>query len=213
LTQPPEEDAEPVCPELPESPEFDEEATPAEEASPVWPESALPEESLVELPEEVMAGPLSPPWVPDSAVELPVAPEEEVVTGSEVADPVSPEVEWPEEDAEEVVVGGSTSISETAWGLDSEEPESPEALEESLVEEAPPLEPVSPEVVVESVEESPDLAEDEELEVEDTAPEVPPAPESPEVEEGSAVAEPEEAEPVEPLVPLAATSDPSQLAS
>jgi hypothetical protein len=130
-----------------------------------------------------------------------------------VALPVLPEVEWPDADESEVVVppGGGSPMTLAAWGLDSEEPESPEEFDEPLVEEAPPESPLVPEVVVESVEESPEAALEEDLAVDDTAPEVPPSPESPEVEEGSAVAEPEEVEPVEPLPPLAATFDPSQL--
>ena len=192
---------------------MDDSAPPSESAEPVSPESAAPEVSSVELPEEEMAGPESPPSVSLSASEDPVSPELELVSGLEQAAPLSPEEEVPSEPADEVTEMGSASISLTLWGFDSEEPEAPEALVDPLVELAAPLAPVSPEAVEDPVEVSPEVAVDEEVADEDTEPVVPPAPESPEVELGSAVASPEEVSPVEPLGPLAATSDPSQPAS
>jgi hypothetical protein len=213
LTHPLEVEPEPVDPELPESPVFKEPAAEAEPASPVDPELAFPEESLVELSEEEPAEPDSAPSVSLSDSELPEAPEEELVEGFEVAEPVEPEEELAVEEEEEVTAGAGSAISETLWGFASEEPEPPEEFDEPLVEEAPPLLPVVPEVVSDPVLVSPEAEEEVDLELEDTAPEVPPAPESPEVALGSEVAFPELTAPVEPLEPLAAAFDPSQLPS
>jgi hypothetical protein len=198
-------------PELPESPVLAEAASPSLSAVPVCPELALPEESLVSLSEEELAEPDSPPSVHEDAEESPEAPEEELVCGFEVALPVDPEEESPLESLDELTDGGSVSTRLTLWGFASEEPEPPEEFDEPLVEEAPPVAPVVPEVVVDPVLVSPEVPEELEVELEDTAPEVPPAPESPEVELGSEVALPELTAPVEPLEPLAAVEDPSQL--
>ena len=92
----------------------------------------------------------------------------------------------------------------------SEEPESPELLEELFEEDAAPVPPVVPEVVEDPVVVAPEVAEEEVVAVEETPPLVPPFPESPEVALGEAVAGPEEADPVFPLGPLAARFPPSQ---
>jgi len=209
-----ESEAEPVSPDPPEPPEFSELASPSASVSPVVPESASPEVSSVWLPEEETAGPESPPSVSLQALESPDSPELELVSGFELASPLSPEVEVPEAEDDELTVSeGGSPMAETLWGLASEEPVAPEAFEEVLVELAPPVAPVEPEVVEEPVVVEPEVALEEVVALEDTSPEVPPAPESPEVEDGSAVAFPEEVDPVEPLPPLAAVSDPSQPAS
>jgi len=205
-----EELAGPVPPELPVSPELSETPSPSESTSPVSPESAAPEVSVVSLPEEERAAPEAPPTVPDSAVELPDLPEVEVVVGSEVAAPVPPDPDPLIAPEPELTDGGSTPMTETLWGLASEVPDPPEPFEDPLVDDAPPVPPVVPEVVSDPVLVAPEVAEEEVVAVEDTPPLVPPFPESPEVELGEAVAQPEEEEPVSPLPPLAARSPPSQ---
>ena len=208
-------EAEPVSPDPPEPPEFSEPASPSASVSPVVPESASPEVSSVWLPEEETAGPEPPPAVSLEASESPEEPEEELVSGLELASPLSPEVEVPEALEAEVTEtdGGGSPMAEALWGLASEEPEAPEAFEEVLVEPAPPLAPVESEVVEDPVVVEPEAEEEEVVADEDTSPVLPPAPESPEVEDGAAVAEPDEVSPVEPLPPLAAMSAPSQPAS
>jgi len=205
--------AEPVPPELPVSPELAEAASPTDPTSPVSPESAVPEVSVVWLPEEETAGPEEPPAVTLVAPELPDPPEVEVVVGSLVADPVPPETDAPPATEPETTDGGGSPISETLWGLASEVPDAPELFDELLVALDAPVPPVVPEVVSDPVLVEPEPAVEVELAVEDTAPEVPALPESPEVALGSEVAGPEEADPVLPLPPLAAASTPSQLAS
>ena len=208
-----EELAGPLPPELPVSPELSERPSPSESTSPVSPESAAPEVSVVSLPEEETAAPEPPPTVADWAVELPDLPEVEVVVGSEVASPVPPDPDPAMAPEPEATDGGSTPMTETLWGLASEEPDPPEPFDEPLVEDAPPVPPVVPEVVEEPVVVAPEVAEEEVVAVEDTEPLVPPLPESPEVALGSEVAQPEEADPVFPLPPLAARSSPPQPAS
>jgi hypothetical protein len=194
-------------PALPESPEFSETAEPEEVALPVWPESALPEPASVKLIDPEAAAPECPPVVPLVADESPDFPEVELVEGFEVAEPVWPEVEVPVPAEEEEVEGGSPAEL-TLCGLPSEDPESPEVLDDPLVEEAPPVDPVVPEVVVEPVLVLPLVADDDEVDDVDTPPVVPPLPESPEVALGSEVALPLEVEPVEPCEPVAAVVDP-----
>jgi len=203
----------PVPPELPLSPELAETPSPPDSTSPVSPESAAPEVSVVSLPEPERAGPEEPPAVPESAVELPELPEVEVVVGSLVASPVPPEEDSPPAPLTESTDGGGSPMRETLWGLASEFPDPPELFEELLVELAAPVPPVVPEVVSDPVVVAPEVAEELEVAEEDTAPLVPPFPELPEVALGSAVAEPEDEEPVFPLGPLAARSPPSQPAS
>ena len=205
--------AEPVPPELPLSPELAEAASPTDPTSPVSPESAVPEVSVVWLPEEETAGPEEPPAVTLVAPELPDPPEVEVVVGSEVADPVPPETDPPPATEPETTDGGGSPISETLWGLASEEPDAPELSEELLVALDAPVPPVVPEVVSDPVLVVPEPAVEVELAVEDTPPLVPALPELPEVALGEEVAGPEDEEPVLPLAPLAAASTPSQLAS
>jgi hypothetical protein len=191
----------PEFPEFPESPELSEVAEPLEVAEPVLPELALPEPASVTLPEPDEALPLPPPVVPLVAEEPPEFPEVALVEGFEVAEPVVPEVEVPVPVEEEEVEGGSPAEL-TLWPLLSEDPELPEVLDDPLVEEAPPVEPVVPEVVVDPVLASPLEAVDEELEVVDTLPVVPPLPESPEVALGSDVASPLLVDPVSPVLPV-----------
>ena len=234
MMQSEEELAAPVSPELPVSPEFEEAAAPRDPASPVSPESAVPEVSVVSLPEEEMAGPeqlwppssstYSPsPWPSPScarhptvslvAVESPELPEVEVVVGSEVVSPVPPVEDALPAPLTELTDGGSTPMAETLWGLAAELPDPPELLDELLVALDAPVPPVVPEVVSEPVVVAPEVAEEEVVAVEDTPPLVPPFPESPLLAVGEEVAGPEEAFPVFPLPPLAARPSPSQLAS
>jgi len=195
----------PTLPELPVSPEFSDTAEPVDVASPVSPESALPDPASVTFPEPDTAFPLLPPAVPLTAVELPEAPDVEVVVGSEVADPVPPEVETPAAPEEDEADGGSPT-SLTLCGLAVEDPESPEVLPEELVLPAAPVPPVVPDLVVDPVVVLPLVAEDEEVEVVDTAPVVPALPELPEVAVGFAVALPLEVEPVFPVLPVVAVT-------
>jgi len=206
----------PVPPELPLSPEFKDPARPPDSTSPLSPESAVPEVSVVSLSETEPAGPEEPPTVRLPAVELPEPPEVEVVVGSLVASPVPPDPDSPmapDPEATDGGGGGGSPMTEALWGLASEEPDPPELLEESLVELDAPVPPVVPEVVSDPVVVVPDPAVEPEVAEEDTEPEVPPFPEVPEVAEGEAVAEPEDEDPVSPLPPLAAASTPSQPAS
>ena len=195
----------PEFPEFPESPELSDTAEPVEVESPVLPELALPDPAAVRLPEPDTALPLPPPAVPLTAVEPPEAPEVDVVVGSEVADPVPPEVELPVPVEEEEVEGGSAAEL-TLCGLAVEDPELPDVLPEEFVLLAPPVPPVVPEVVLEPVLVLPLVADDDEVEVVDTPPEVPPFPELPEVVLGLEVALPLEVDPVLPVLPVVAVT-------
>ena len=76
----------------------------------------------------------------------------------------------------------------------------PEVLEVPLVVDAPPVEPVVPEVVCDPVLALPPVPEEEDVELDATEPEVPPLPELPEVAVGLEVAAPEETLPVFPVM-------------
>ena len=75
-------------------------------------------------------------------------------------------------------------------------------LEVPLVVDAPPVEPVVPEVVCDPVLALPPVPEEEDVELDATEPEVPPSPELPEVAVGLEVAAPEETLPVFPVFPV-----------
>jgi hypothetical protein len=194
---------EPELPELPEFPELPDVAEPDALAVPVLPESALPDEALVALPETEPAEPLVPPVVLPVALELPESPEVDVTVGLEVASPVPPEVALP---VAEVPEGGGGSLplllSETACGLAVAEPEGPDEFDELFEPLALLVEPVFPEVVCPLVSAPPLVAVDDELEVVLTGPVVPPLPEPPEVAVGLAVASPDVVDPVEPVSPV-----------
>ena len=138
---------------MPDSPEV---APPWAEAEPVSPELASPEAARVALPERDSAEPLVPPLVWLVAVEFPELPPVAVVDGFEVASPLSPEMASALPLAP--LVAGSTDGSDegsavapkdslTLCGLAVAEPDPPDAFEEWLAAEAPPVDPVFPEVV------------------------------------------------------------------
>jgi len=85
----------PESPELPELPELPEVVVPSAEASPVAPDSALPEPPSVSFVDVEPALPLWPPVVEPSEVDAPELPEEAVMVAPSDDDPVSPEVAVP----------------------------------------------------------------------------------------------------------------------
>ena len=90
----------------------------------------------------------------------------------------------------------------------SEVPDPPELFDEPLVEEAPPVPPVVPEVVLDPVVVLPLEAVEDEVEEVDTGPVVPPLPELPLVADGEDVVLPLLVEPVDPGEPVAVVTDP-----
>jgi hypothetical protein len=114
----------------------------------VLPESALPEEASVALPEADVAEPLMPPEVLPVALELPESPEVESTVGSELATPVPPEVAVPV--AEVPDDGGGSpepTVRVTLCGFAVADPEFPEPLEELLEPVLLPVAPVVADVV------------------------------------------------------------------
>ena len=97
----------------------------------------------------------------------------------------------------------------TAWGSPCDEPLLPDVLLDPLLALAPPVDPVSPEVVWLVVLVLPLVASDDDPELVVTDPLQPPFPDEPLCAVGSLVAEPEEVDPVDPDPPEVASEAPS----